>query len=315
MNSIQPLVSVFCPTYNHENFIRQCLDGIVMQKTTFQIEVFVQDDASTDKTPEIVKGYAEKYNFIIPVLHTENHYSKGKNLNEYFFKNARGKYIALCEGDDYWTDPYKLQKQVDFLEANKDFAICFHNSNVYNEEEQKKIFEQPGIEKNMMFTIENFLESNPIATASVLFRSKYVEQIPEWFNQSPFGDYALYLIILKRSQQKAMYFKDAMSVYRIHSNGIHGKAHLSNVGLVNAYKQHLHFWEVIKKYLLINQYRKEINKTLSNNYSTIINYLLLDKKYKEALKYNTVFLIKLNFTFFKLNIKIYNNILREVILL
>ena len=103
MTGTRPLVSIFCPTYNHENYIRQCLDGIVMQKCTFQIEVIVQDDASNDKTALIITEFSDKYNFIIPVFHCENYYSRGKDINEYFFKNAKGKYIAICEGDDYWT--------------------------------------------------------------------------------------------------------------------------------------------------------------------------------------------------------------------
>ena len=120
------IVSVFCPTYNHSDYIEQCLNSIVNQKTNFQFEVFVQDDASTDNSQEIIKRIAEKHSCIIPLLHKENIYSKGRNLNEYVFKNARGKYIAICEGDDYWTDLYKLQKQVDFLESNKDYSLCFH---------------------------------------------------------------------------------------------------------------------------------------------------------------------------------------------
>ena len=109
MNNIK--VSICCVTYNHENFLRQCLDGFVMQKTNFQFEILVHEDASTDGTEEIVKLYEEKYpNLFRCVYQSENQFLKQNTLVNILFKMAKGKYIALCEGDDYWTDPYKLQK-------------------------------------------------------------------------------------------------------------------------------------------------------------------------------------------------------------
>ena len=129
MNGTKPIVSICCITYNHENYIRDAIEGFLMQKTTFPIEIIIHDDASTDKTAEIVKSYAEKHpDLILPILQAENQYSKGIPISTYAYPKARGKYIAFCEGDDYWTDPYKLQKQVDFLESNPDCSWCFHAS-------------------------------------------------------------------------------------------------------------------------------------------------------------------------------------------
>lgn len=120
-NVAQPLVSIRCLTYNHAPYIRQCLDGFVMQKTNFKFEAIVHDDASTDGTADIVREYATKYPDIIkPILETENQYSKHDGSLKRIMNAAispSAKYIAMCEGDDYWTDPYKLQKQVDFLEG------------------------------------------------------------------------------------------------------------------------------------------------------------------------------------------------------
>lgn len=212
---IKPLVSVFCPTYNHENFIRQCLEGFILQKTLFPIEIFVQDDASTDKTTEIIKEYAAKYNFIIHVLHTENQYSQGKNLNEYFFKNAKGKYCAFCEGDDYWTDPYKLQKQVDFLEANPDYAICCHRVRLLNQEDPSYITYTP-LQKSEN-TIEDLADSNFIITLSCVFRNKLFEALPPWFSDCKVGDYPLHL--LNAQYGKIKYMPEIMGVYRIHPQG------------------------------------------------------------------------------------------------
>jgi glycosyltransferase involved in cell wall biosynthesis/organic radical activating enzyme len=126
MNNIKPFVSIFCLAYNHEPFIRQCLDRIVMQKTNFPLEILIHDDASTDRTAEIIREYEIKYPGLVkPIYEMENQYSKGRKLNlTYSFPRAKGKYIAYCDCDDYWTDPYKLQKQVDFLESHDEYSVC-----------------------------------------------------------------------------------------------------------------------------------------------------------------------------------------------
>lgn len=137
---MQPLVSICCITYNHAPFIRKCLDGFLMQETSFPVEILIHDDASTDGTDGIIREYAEKYpDLIFPLYETENQYSQGKQneIDFYNYRRARGKYIAYCEGDDYWTDPLKLQKQVDFMESHPDYSVCFHRCKYY--EIKKKI--------------------------------------------------------------------------------------------------------------------------------------------------------------------------------
>ena len=124
-----PLVSISCITYNHASYIRECLDGFLMQQCDFKFEVLIHDDASTDSTQEIIKEYQQKYPDIIkPIFQKVNQWSQGvRGMNAtYNYSRAKGKYIALCEGDDYWTDPLKLQKQVDFLEENKEYVACQH---------------------------------------------------------------------------------------------------------------------------------------------------------------------------------------------
>lgn len=126
-----PLVSICCITYNHAQFIRKCLDGFLMQKTDFPIEILIHDDCSTDGTTEIIREYETKYpDLIFPLYEEENQYQQGKaaEIDFYNYRRARGKYIAYCEGDDYWTDPLKLQKQVDFMEANPEYSVCWHRS-------------------------------------------------------------------------------------------------------------------------------------------------------------------------------------------
>lgn len=126
-----PLVSICCITYNHAQFIRKCLDGFLMQQTDFPIEILIHDDCSTDGTTEIIREYEAKYpDLIFPLYEEENQYQQGKaaEIDFYNYRRARGKYIAYCEGDDYWTDPLKLQKQVDFMEANPEYSVCWHRS-------------------------------------------------------------------------------------------------------------------------------------------------------------------------------------------
>lgn len=132
------IVSIRCTAYNHEKYIRDCLEGFIMQKTNFRFEAIVHDDASTDRTADIIREYATKYPDIIkPIYETENQYSKHDgSLSRIMTEACIGKYIAFCEGDDYWTDPLKLQKQVDFLETHPDIVYSCHRFKIFHEKKQ-----------------------------------------------------------------------------------------------------------------------------------------------------------------------------------
>ena len=138
MKNDEILVSVCMITYNHEEFICEAIEGVLMQKTNFPIELIIGEDCSTDNTRKIVLEYAEKHPDIICPLLPESNLGMMKNFIQ-TMEAARGKYIALCEGDDYWTDPYKLQKQVDFLEANEEYTVCSHRFHIYNKNANKLI--------------------------------------------------------------------------------------------------------------------------------------------------------------------------------
>ena len=236
------LVSICCITYNHEKYIRQCLDGFVMQKTTFPFEVLVHEDASTDSTANIVKEYELKYpNLFRCVYQTENQFLKQNTLVNILFKMAKGKYIALCEGDDYWIDPFKLQKQVNFLEGNQGCALCFHDV---------KILQPNGI------IVEDFItnvpkavkldqealvvNSNFIHTPSVMFRSEYLNDMPTM--DSPVGDYLLYLWLTNFGD--IGYIPESMGVYR-YGVGIH-----SSKSEEQRIKEH--FWVMLVASFLVN---------------------------------------------------------------
>lgn len=220
--TFQPLVSICCITYNHESYIRETIEGFLMQKTKFPIEVLIHDDASTDKTADIIREYENKYPDIIkPIYQFDNKYSKGISVSEtYNFPRARGKYIAMCEGDDYWTDPYKLQKQVDFMEANPDCSLCFHvsksirnnNPNDYTLRKPKEIPVDNKFEmKHAILGGGGFM-----ATNSMLFQSKYIQDRPAWMEKTPVGDVPLMLLLA--SKGKIGYIDEVMSVYRVMSS-------------------------------------------------------------------------------------------------
>jgi glycosyltransferase involved in cell wall biosynthesis len=221
MKKLTPLVSICCITYNHEIFIRDAIEGFLMQKSTFPIEIIIHDDASTDKTAEIVAEYANKYpELIFPIFQTENQFSKGIKISAtYVWPKAKGKYIALCEGDDYWTDPFKLQKQVDFLEANPDFVICYHDVKVINEEGSVIIESKIGKENQRDFSSEELSYNRPfIMPLSVVFRNLSIIW-PEETKYVLNGDTFLFSILGQYGNGK--YIKDIQpGNYRYHSGGI-----------------------------------------------------------------------------------------------
>jgi glycosyltransferase involved in cell wall biosynthesis len=189
-----------------------------MQKTSFPTEVIIHDDASTDGTADIIREYEQKYPEIFkPIYQTENQYSKGISIfRTYIFPQIQGKYVALCEGDDYWTDEYKLQKQVDFLKANEDFSICFHPVKVFKQDEgifiENIIPEVPEVTD-----IKTLATKNYINTPSVIYRvdKKVLEDINN-FPVLPVGDYLFHMLFAKNGKIKKL--PDSMAVYRIHNS-------------------------------------------------------------------------------------------------
>ena len=175
-------VSVICNAYNHENYIRSALEGFVMQQTTFPFEVLIHDDASSDRTAEIIREYEQKYPEIIkPIYETENQYSKHDgSLPRIQYGRAKGKYVALCEGDDYWTDPLKLQKQYDALESHPETDICAHGAFVeINNEIHGSI--EPRTKDDIIPVEELIVHGgNYVATASLMYKTSLAQDAPEF---------------------------------------------------------------------------------------------------------------------------------------
>ncbi|MDO4574089.1 MAG: glycosyltransferase [Planctomycetia bacterium] len=242
-------LSILCITYNHAAFIRQALDGFVMQQTNFPFEVLIHDDASTDGTADIIREYEEKYPDIIkPVYQKENQWSQGVAISKTFqFPRIQGMYVAMCEGDDYWTDPRKLQKQVDFLDAHPDYTVCFHPVEVQWEKdpEKKEIFPTPDKRFNKTtLDVEDLIQHNFIQTNSVVYRWVFPEK--EHLEDYPVGilpgDWYLHLVHAKHG--KIGFLEDVMGVYRRHPGGMwQGNNYLRHGD------KHYHFFEAADKLL------------------------------------------------------------------
>jgi glycosyltransferase involved in cell wall biosynthesis len=219
MNDQLPLVSIICPTYNHEKFIERALEGFVMQKTEFPFEIIVHDDASLDNTVSIVKEYERQFPQLFSnIYQSVNQLSKEiSSVTRITMAAAKGKYIALCEGDDYWIDPFKLQKQVDFLENNPDFAICFHNAKIISEANPEIVSYSNQQDQPSVTTFEDLAKGEFIYTPTCMFRAKYFRMLPTEYYKY-INNYTVDLHIAQFGNIK--YFADVMSVYRIHSGGM-----------------------------------------------------------------------------------------------
>ena len=211
-----PLVSIHCLVYNHEPYLRQCLDGFVMQKTSFKFEAIVHDDVSTDGSAAIIREYAEKYPDIIkPIFEKENQYSKRDGSLERIMHDAcRGKFIAICEGDDYWIDPEKLQTQVNIMEQSDAIGLCYTRTRYWQEEKKRFIYDWGG--PNISF--EDLLKVNTVPTLTVLYRadymSQYLKEIDSDISKSwKMGDYPVWLWFAYH--YKVCFIDKVTSVYRV----------------------------------------------------------------------------------------------------
>lgn len=208
------LVTIQCLVYNHEPYLRKCLDGFVMQQTTFPFEAIVHDDASTDNSAEIIREYAEKYPDIIkPILETENQYSKEDgSLRRIMREATRGKYIAICEGDDYWTDPHKLQMQVSFLESHPDYMMCVTEARVIAPD--KTFWEWQTYKEDCEMPTEFIISRGVhyIQTCTYLFKSDIYKEWPDVNNKCCIGDMPLFITCALKG--KVYYFACRTGVYR-----------------------------------------------------------------------------------------------------
>ena len=266
-----PLVSVCCVTYNHAQFIRKCLDGFLMQQTDFPIEILIHDDCSTDGTTEIIRGYEAKYpDLIFPLYEEENQYQQGKvaEIDFYNYRRACGKYIAYCEGDDYWTDPLKLQKQVDFMEANQEYSVCFHDFQIHDVRNAK--WSKPSYNKGNALQVGG----EDISTEMFLHNANYGQPLTMLFRVSCFDykwskQYKYYrdtheiYHLLREGKGRIMNFVGG--VYNLHPRGVNTSLNIQNSAIIVV--------EILKELFLHNPndivIRDIMHTTLMWNYEVL----------------------------------------------
>ncbi len=283
-----PVLSVFSWVYNHRDFIRESIESILMQKTEFKVEIIIHDDASNDGTAEIIKEYEVKYPKLFNnKLQKENQWSQGKSVMTALFEKPRGRFIALTHGDDYWTDPLKLQKQVDFLEANEEYSLCGHSVKNLN----NNIFTKQVNTKTDINTLD-IIENGPLmATCSILMRNNLTSENNNFLFSSNLGDWAIVFLHSKNGKIKLL--NDYMAVYRLHENGVYSKK-------TNLYKikQNIDFQLNIINYF--PEYKNQIHKYIDKKkkYHNLYNY-----SFSSFLKGETSFLIFLYGIRVKLSLK------------
>jgi len=274
------MTSIFCVTYNHENYIADAIESFLMQKTDFSYEILIYDDASTDRTPEIIKQYESKYpDLIKPIYQTENQYSKGVKTIGFNSERAKGKYIAICEGDDYWTDPYKLQKQVDYMEKNPECSMCVHTAyRVTSDKKKMKSHVRPN-RGNKVFTVEEVIEGDGgfFATNSILYPAVFGTNRPDFYKKAPVGDYPLSIYLAL--QGTVYYIDEFMSAYRVGLKGSWTSRFLSSI------ERRVAYWDKIVDMLNeINRYSEyKYDITIKKQIQNIkFNLMIEQRRFKEA---------------------------------
>ncbi|MDN3437352.1 glycosyltransferase [Planococcus sp. APC 3900] len=276
------MVSIECTSYNHEDYIAEALDSMLMQKTNFAYEILVHDDASTDRTAEIIKSYEQRYPDIIKsICQTENQYSKGVLVELVNSERALGKYIAVCEGDDYWTDPDKLQRQVDYMEAHPECSMCVHAAERVSAVTKKTVSSIRPSNKDKIFSVEEVIEGGGelFATNSILYSREKIPEMPEYYLNASIGDYPL--VICGALSGTVFYMDRNMSAYRVEVKGSWTDVQVSDVE-----KKQQHLQAVADMLDEINaythfKYDKVINRTKKRDRFYI---LLKQMKIKETMK-------------------------------
>lgn len=232
-------LSVVTLCYNHEQYIGECIESVLAQETTFPVQHIIADNASTDGTRDIILEYAKRHPHIVPIFHSLDVYCS--NIVSLMYDMARTEYVAICEGDDYFTDPEKLQKQVDYLEANQDQALCFHPVRVVYEDapERERIYPTEDILPGGVrcsYSLQDLIQGNFIQTNSVVYRWAFTKCFPFWFRTDIVpGDW--YLHLLHAEKGKIGFINKIMSAYRRHASALYylaeidKVAHRRNVGL------------------------------------------------------------------------------------
>ena len=217
-----PTITVICWTYNHQQFIRRAIDSILAQEVDVPVEVIIHDDASTDGTSQLIREYHARFPAVVrPVLQESNQLQQGVNFVPSLFSHARGKYIAICDGDDYWTCSDKLMKQLECMESSPSASGCFHSADDLIDVEEKMTLKhwKPAIVEKEYTLSHLFQYGNFAATSSLMLRSDVVCGLKGTMEETPHVDFVFLLAALRHGP--LIFLDESMSVYRRHSGGLH----------------------------------------------------------------------------------------------
>ncbi|MEX0928900.1 MAG: glycosyltransferase family 2 protein [Balneolales bacterium] len=253
------MLSVWMITFNHEEFIAGAIESVLMQNTNFTFELIIGEDCSADRTRKIVKAYKEACPDRIRLFLPDKNLGMTA-MGKATYELCTGRYVARLDGDDLWTDPYKLQKQVDFLEANPDFSFCFHRVSRLDLMANTLLDSVDPLYKHPddSLTTEHFLKKhNPVYTSSIVYRN-VVGPLPNWFYSLPWPDWSFYFFLLNHG--KAKYLKENMGCYRIHRDAVYS----GETEYVNNLKTIL-FFKLLKRHAG-NLNKKSIRQTIAQLY-------------------------------------------------
>jgi len=266
-------VSVLLISYNHEKFIAQALDSVLMQEVDFDYEIVVGEDCSTDQTRKIVEKYQQKHPNKIQVLLPEKNLGMLRNFVK-TFKACRGQYIALLEGDDYWTSRNKLQKQVNFLDTHSECTECFHNVNVIYDSCPGKNHPFHRLKLKKYFTLKDVVSRHFIPTCSTMFRNGLFKDFPDWFYTLPMGDWPLH--VMNAEHGSIGYINDILGTYRVHGGGL-----WSSTRRIPILMHTIEAAETIDRYLH-HRYHINLNNLIARCHYEIAQILLQHKDYERA---------------------------------
>ena len=298
------LVSVFMLTYNQEKFISKTIESVLMQKTDFDFQLVIGEDASTDRTGEICKNYQLEYGKKIKLISHKKNLGLIRNFIK-TYEACDGKYVAILDGDDYWIDPYKLQKQVDYLERKSEYSIVFTGF--------KKLFTDGRMiskdYSDMALTtgFKDIVKKNYICSATVMFRNKlHLKDYPKWLGRFPYGDWPLYLWQTRKGE-KIGFLEDETAVYRMEIGvseklkTIHSDIVKVNADIISCVRQDNQF----------TIFRNEIKKSFKNHQMELMGSLFREKRFtssfRKALSLSTSYPLNVIKTYMYLFKRIYLN--------
>lgn len=289
--------SVSLLTYNHEPFIAQAIESVLMQQVDFDHELVIGEDCSTDATRRIILGYQSSHPATIRLLPTERNLGMNTNFAR-TLQACRGQYIALLDGDDYWTSPYKLQKQVEFLDRHPECSICFHNVEVIYEDGsstshefhlQDPIYRMSRSKPKAISTLGDLVAGNFMQTCSVMFRSGLFGDLPEWIHALPIGDWPLH--ILNAQHGDIGYLDEVLAAYRVHAGGV-WSMNLSRQRTFKEIEKVLTMFQILNRHLDF-AYDGIMRKEIAELYSKAARALYREQQYRRAADYARTYLSSL----------------------